>query len=227
MSDKGNLVVQFEDAFQKCISVLTEEDDIMSRKPESTQNAIDERVSNFTDLARQLETYFIQKRFLIYNYKPEMVLKEDTAELKSELVRKDELIRKHYDKLQQWQGMLADVQGVQPSGNSAVRPPGGQLGVPGLPPPGSIPTGGGPLQPGSFPIGAGPMTRMPGPMYGGSSGQSLQGPLAHLERTTSSIGGPLGASGGMPSSGGSGTLGGGPPGMMMGGGSMMGGGGMR
>ena len=63
-----------------------------------------------------------------------------------------------------------------------------------------------------------------GPMYGGGSGQSLQGPLAHLERTTSSIGGPLGGSGGMPSGGG-GSLGSGPPGMMMGGGSMMGGGG--
>ena len=36
---------------------------------------------------RKLETYFLQKRFTIYNHKPEMILKEDTGELKQELVR--------------------------------------------------------------------------------------------------------------------------------------------
>ena len=40
----------------------------------------------FTDVARQLETFFLQKRFTIYNHKPEMILKEDTGELKAELV---------------------------------------------------------------------------------------------------------------------------------------------
>ena len=49
--------------------------------------------SYLLDIARQLETFFLQKRFLIYNHKPEMILKEDTGELKAELVRKDELIR--------------------------------------------------------------------------------------------------------------------------------------
>ena len=55
-------------------------------------------------------------------------------------------------------------------------------------------------------------------MYGG--GQSLQGPLAYLERTTSNIGGPIPNSmpGGMTSmgmGGGGGSMGGmGGPGMM-------------
>ena len=39
-----------------------------------------------------------------------MILKEDTGELKAELVRKDELIRKHYEKLAKWKEMLADAQ---------------------------------------------------------------------------------------------------------------------
>ena len=39
-----------------------------------------------------------------------MILKEDTGELKAELVRKDELIRKHYEKLGKWKEMLADAQ---------------------------------------------------------------------------------------------------------------------
>ena len=67
------------------------------------------------NILRNLETFFLSKRFLIYNHKPEYILREvmsslppvqqshfqDTAELRSELVRKDELIRKHYDKLGQ------------------------------------------------------------------------------------------------------------------------------
>ena len=36
---------------------------------------------------RKLETYFLQKRFTIYNHKPEMILKEDTGELRQELVK--------------------------------------------------------------------------------------------------------------------------------------------
>ena len=77
---------------------------------------------------------------------------QDTAELRSELVRKDELIRKHYDKLGQviqsksltpvtpcllqWQNMLADVQGVQASPGPGQG--GGQAGGarPGQPGPG-------------------------------------------------------------------------------------------
>jgi len=216
MSESTNLVDQFQDAFLKSVAILTEEDDIMVRNQESTQNSIDERIVHFTDLARQLETYFIQKRFLCYNYKPEIGLKEDTVELKAELVRKDELIRKHYDRLQSWQAGLADVQGVQPSGAGQVRPQSGQQ------PPGGL---SGPMghQPGPFPAGAipGSMTRMPGPMYGSGSGQSLQGPLAHLERTTSSIGGPLGGPGGGPMGGSGGGISGMGGGMMMGG-NMMG-----
>jgi len=192
MAENPNLVQEFEEAFQKSLSALTEEDDLMTRDPQHTQHIIEDKIATFTDLARQLETFFLQKRFLIYNYKPEMVLKEDTAELKQELVRKDELIRKHYEKLIQWQNMLADVQGVQPA-SATVRPQGApglsQLGPPGgmgLPQPGMP---GGPL--GSFGP-SGSFSRMPGPgsqMYGGPN---LQGPLAYLERTTSAIGGPMG-----------------------------------
>ena len=86
-NDNGNLVQEFEEAFQKSVSALTEEDDLNNKDQESVQRNIEEKISHFTDLARQLETFFLQKRFMIYNHKPEMILKEDTGELKSELVR--------------------------------------------------------------------------------------------------------------------------------------------
>ena len=143
-----------------------------------------------------------------------MILKEDTGELKAELVRKDELIRKHYEKLGKWKEMLADAQQVtsQTNPGPGVRPQGpgsspAVLGGPGGP---GVTGPGGQTPHGSFVPGrtqqlissatnlsfsAGPnYPRMPGQhhnMYGGGGGQqNLQGPLAYLERTTSNIGGP-------------------------------------
>lgn len=42
--------------------------------------------------------------------KPELLVKEDNNELKCELQRKDELLRRHCDKIGQWQNLLADLQ---------------------------------------------------------------------------------------------------------------------
>ena len=103
-NDNSNLVQELEESFKKCLTALTEEDDLYSRDPEDVNKDIDEKISQvlgqyfynfllltrtffqFTDVARQLETFFLQKRFTIYNHKPEMILKEDTGELKAELV---------------------------------------------------------------------------------------------------------------------------------------------
>ena len=98
--DNGNLVQDFEEAFQvtgfgfmkyfirryeivymdlflqKCISALTEEDDLNERDSESESKNIESKITQFTDLARNLETFFLSKRFLIYNHKPEFILRE-------------------------------------------------------------------------------------------------------------------------------------------------------
>lgn len=71
----------------------------------------------FIDLARQVEAFFLQKRFLLSALKPELVVKEDVTDLKVELVRKEELIKRHYDKISVWQNLLAEMHGwVQPNG---------------------------------------------------------------------------------------------------------------
>jgi hypothetical protein len=62
--------------------------------------------NQFTDLARQLEMSFIQKQFLVHAHKPELILKEDSSDLRAEVQKKDELIRRHYKKLSHWQAML-------------------------------------------------------------------------------------------------------------------------
>ena len=120
-----------------------------------------------------------------------MILKEDSDEMKRELLRKDELIKKHYEKLGDWQSLLQDMQGTTStnlstsgSTNSASTGPsnasvgsssrvsGVSTGVaPGMNiPPQSEGTGG---QPSGF---------VPGNNYRTNlSGSSMQTPLAYLD----------------------------------------------
>lgn len=64
-----------------------------------------------------MEAFFIQKRFLLSALKPELVLKEENNDMRYEMTRKDDLIRRHYDKIDQWKTLLADLQ--QQGGSSA------------------------------------------------------------------------------------------------------------
>ena len=120
--------------------------------------------TRFTDLARQIETFFIQKRFLVYAHKPELILREDSSELRAELQRKDELIRRHYEKMAHWQALLQDMKEQQ-------QPPQPQN-APGLQP-GAKMQPGSPLppQPGQVPVPQGPAVQGPGtpvrPDHGG------------------------------------------------------------
>ena len=48
----GNLVQEFEESFQKCLTALTEEDDLYSREPDDANRDVEEKISQFTDVAR-------------------------------------------------------------------------------------------------------------------------------------------------------------------------------
>lgn len=72
---------------------------------------MEQATMRFIDLARQMEAFFLQKRFLLSALKPEMVVKEDIQELRMELARKEELIKRHNEKIVVWQNMLSDLQG--------------------------------------------------------------------------------------------------------------------
>lgn len=67
-------------------------------------------ITNFIDQARAMEGYFLKKRLEIGSQKPELVIKDDASELKYELYRKDELLKKNYEKINYWQSILADLQ---------------------------------------------------------------------------------------------------------------------
>lgn len=71
-----------------------------------------------------MEAFFLQKRFLLSALKPEMNVKEDISELRLELARKEELLKRHYDKIAVWQNLLADLQGYAKSPAQGSATPG-------------------------------------------------------------------------------------------------------
>lgn len=109
------------------MNLLTKEDGLESSSNNTPPGNSDSKlqaaeVSNrFIDLARQVEAFFIQKRFLLSVLKPELSVKEDISDLKLELVRKEELIKRHYEKISVWQNLLAEMHGwVQPNGKKKI-----------------------------------------------------------------------------------------------------------
>ncbi|XP_014471365.1 PREDICTED: mediator of RNA polymerase II transcription subunit 28 [Dinoponera quadriceps] len=117
----GNLVDEFEEAFQQCLSILTKDEGLgnngigisggVTVDKDEARAEVEQVTLRFIDLARQMEAFFLQKRFLLSALKPELVIKEDINDLKLELARKEDLIKRHYDKIAVWQSLLADLQG--------------------------------------------------------------------------------------------------------------------
>ncbi|KAK3910569.1 Mediator of RNA polymerase II transcription subunit 28 [Frankliniella fusca] len=128
-NENGNLVDEFEEAFQACLNVLTRDDALAHMEKDEVRAEVDQTISRVIDLARQTEGYFLQKRFLLSALKPELIVKEDISDLKGELARKDELIKKHYEKINQWQNLLMDLRSAQGQ-PQAGQPPGQLMGQP-------------------------------------------------------------------------------------------------
>ncbi|XP_034234170.1 mediator of RNA polymerase II transcription subunit 28-like isoform X2 [Thrips palmi] len=153
----GNLVDEFEEAFQACLNILTKDDSITSMDKDEIRAEVDQTISRVIDLARQTESYFLQKRFLLSALKPEFIVKEDITDLKTELLRKDELIKKHYEKINQWQNLLVDLRSAQSQGHlgqaaaavGAMGQQGPHLGQPNGMPPGGPGPAMGPVAPGN------------------------------------------------------------------------------
>jgi hypothetical protein len=150
--------------------------------PDTIKSEIDTKITKFTDLARQMETFFLQKQFLLYAHKPELHLKDESTELRQEIQRKDELIRKHNERLAQWLKMLQDLQQQQ---RSTVGPNAPMASPSSTSPATNTPTV---SKSASFP---GNQSRLgiPGsPSSGPPLSTSAAGPLQFLEKTTTNIG---------------------------------------
>jgi len=87
---------------------------------EELRTDAEQNVSKFIEVAKQLETFFLQRRLQLSVIKPDQLVKEDSNELKLEITRKDELIKKHYEKINVWLSMLADLPSSATPGGPAA-----------------------------------------------------------------------------------------------------------
>jgi mediator of RNA polymerase II transcription subunit 28 len=150
---------------------------------------VENTIANFIDLARQMECFFLQKRFQLSVLKPELLLKEENIDLRHEIARKDELLKKHAGKIAKWKEILNDNSPASILPNQM--PPNQQM------PPQNQP----PMIPGAMPPQMSQMAQMTQMSHGMQPGfgishapqrppfghMSPANPLAFLEKTTNNI----------------------------------------
>lgn len=196
-----NLVDEFEEAFQNIIHSCTKDEPTTGEDVAEIKQEVDYATNRFIDLARQMEVFFLQKRFVLANMRPDLVLKEEIADLKQEIVRKDEIIKRHFEKIDQWKALLHDQPAPtsfpkmmasegRPMSGMPMQPPAPHMQMSAASSPlHGVPPGG----PQNVPHGMIPMPPQPNPqqqMYMQQTGMRPnfpQGPLAYLEKTTNNI----------------------------------------
>lgn len=180
----NSLMDKFESSFMDCITSLTKEESSNGSEKEEIKVEVENTIANFIDLARQMECFFLQKRFQLSSQKPELLLKEENIDLRHEIARKDELLKKHSAKIAKWKEFLSDS-APQPTMAPQNQPPGSSIPAPPQNPP-QMP------QP---PQMQGPQMH-PHPMAFGPRAGNFQAmgmgpiqtnPLAFLEKTTNNI----------------------------------------
>lgn len=169
MASSNHIVDDFENSFQACLAAVTNPDYFYVRDSEEVKTGVEQTIQRFLDVAKQMESFFLQKRLVLSAQKSDQIVMEDNTELRVELMRKEQLLQKYNEKIHYWQSLLND--NTSPSSSSS------SMG------------GGQPPQPPQAPQGImTPMQQQGGPVM---AGQGLPGgPLAYLERTTSNIGMP-------------------------------------
>lgn len=106
----GNLMDEFEEAFQNCLLSLTKLEANTGTNKEEVELEVQKTTNRFIDVARQMEAFFLQKRFLVSTLKPDQLIKDENQDLRIEIQRKEVLLNKHYSRLEEWKTCLSDIQ---------------------------------------------------------------------------------------------------------------------
>lgn len=106
----GNLMDEFEEAFQNCLLSLTKLEANTGTNKEEVELEVQKTTNRFIDVARQMEAFFLQKRFLVSTLKPDQLIKDENQDLRIEISRKEALLNKHYSRLEEWKACLSDIQ---------------------------------------------------------------------------------------------------------------------
>lgn len=177
-----HLVDELQQAFQSCFSSLVAQDHLNVVDTNETRTGVEQSIQKFLEASKEIENYFLQRQLMMSVAKPEQAVKEEMDELRAELARKDALIQRHMEKLNQWH---QKIENPQPGPHQQQQPQQQQHQAPH-----GMQQQGRPQQMGPRGGAAGPMVMqgMMGP-YGGQPSVPLSGPLAHLEHAASNIGG--------------------------------------
>ncbi|XP_033125469.1 mediator of RNA polymerase II transcription subunit 28-like [Anneissia japonica] len=160
-----NLAEEMENAFKGCLSNLVGQEHFNIVDNMEVKTGVEQAVNKFLEVAKETETYFLQKRLLLSNSHPNQLVREECEELQNELRRKDLLIQKQMRRLQDWQRVFQS--------SEANAPP---------PPP--------PQQQMQQQMSQIPRAQfMANPSHGNFQNQAHQSPLAHLAQAASNIGG--------------------------------------
>ena len=107
-SNSTNPIKEFEDVFDTCVGLLANSSCQQSSESEELKLSVEQCVQKFLDKARELETFFVQKRCQISSQLPEQFVFEDMQDIKMEIARKDQLIERFNEKINTWQNILSD-----------------------------------------------------------------------------------------------------------------------
>ena len=103
---KATLIEEFKHAFQDIWAPLVTEENALfgSSHPDESRQSLENSVMRYIDIARQLETWFAQRRIVLKT--PEQEIDEEIQDLKQEIERKDNLINKVLERSQKWKSEL-------------------------------------------------------------------------------------------------------------------------
>ncbi|XP_027202397.1 mediator complex subunit 28 [Dermatophagoides pteronyssinus] len=103
-----SLIDDFENSFQACLAPIT--NPLSSHVLDNDElKANVDNIQRFLDISQQIESFFIRKRAILSEQKPEITLNEEINELKSEINRKDILLNNYYEKLNMWSNMVNEA----------------------------------------------------------------------------------------------------------------------
>lgn len=107
-NNAGNPIKEFEDAFDACVGLLANSNCQQSNESDESKLSVEQCAQKFLDKAREMEAFFVQKRYQIASQRPEQSIQEDLSEIKTEILRKDQLIERFNEKINYWQNILSD-----------------------------------------------------------------------------------------------------------------------
>lgn len=166
----AHLIDDFEEAFQNCVLALTKPEGSTGPNKEEIEFEAQKTINRFIDVARQMEAFFLQKRFQVSTLKPDQLIKDENQDLRIEIQRKEALLNKHYSRLEEWKACLSEMQQYPAMINRPMSGSGGAVG------------GAGNLCPGGIMSPLAEITgSMPGPSGLGCSG-AMGGMVGHPQR---------------------------------------------